>query len=494
MATRRSNFGTSSSQSRNPNYNNSSTSGSSDSYESPKGSDVVADLIISSSVYKQAYSIFFNDKSYGQPYLQQLKTIPYSHSVRDENFWDQFANAFGASSGFDVAVQDAFNVAVSEIRALLSQYYAFRNSLPAEQVQQMAEAGINSALTGEGITPSSMSTDGIVSENIPSQSQYSNDQLSQGVTSFVSFIDSLSQLASVGFSSANLMGLLDIAERESLNKQELHDLILAQTGITPSSSRTVLDTNSDTVKDIISSGSSVARIAAAEKSADVAALNKVYDVPNLDSPDPSGSMRLSGLDVLNQVSEFAMVSRLGDSFTNFNNSLRSAQYSDILSILEQESSVAGATADIASGEFSADFYNARNGFIEGQNETTISSRLSELKRLEIAQKEFDEMLSSYRQQVLSSWGSQIHDKAYLAPFFYKALFDFGMSDTFYHQSVLGQGVKYGIENLNVISNMVGNIIGFKKKIPKVSTTRSGSTVNGPKGTTVTESWSETIVD
>lgn len=478
-----SNFGISSPESRNPNITDSSSDSSPDSQS---GSDIVADLILSSSVYKQAYSIFFNDKSYGLPYLQQLKVIPYSHSVRDENFWDDVSNAFGSSSGFEIAVQDAYNVAVSEIRSLLSQYYAFRNSLPSEQVQQMAEAGINSALTGEGITPSTMSTEGIVSENIPSQSQYSNNQLSQGVTSFVSFIDSLSQLASVGFSSANLMGLLDIAERESLNKQELHDLILAQTGITPSSSRTVLDTDSSTVKDIISKGSSDARISAATSSADVAALNKVYDIPNLDSPDPSGSMRLSGLDVLNQVSEFAMVSRLGDSFTNFNKSLRSAQYSDILSILDNESSVAGATADIASGEFSADFYNARNGFTEGKNETSISSYLTDLKRLEIAQKEFDAMLSTYRQNTLSNWGSQINQKPYLAPFFYKALFDFGMSDTFYHQSVLGQGLKYGVENLNVISQMIGNIIGFKK-IPKVTTTRPDSTVSGSNGTSVTES-------
>lgn len=483
-------IGTSSPSSRNP----ISESLPDMTTEGNKGSEIVSDLIMSSAVYKQAFSIFYNDKSYGQPYLQQLETIPYAHSIRDENFWDTVTNAFGGTSGFENAVQDAYNIAVGEIRNLLSQYYLFRNSLPSEQVQQMAEAGINSALTGVGITPSTMSTDGIVSENIPSQSQYSNDQLSQGVTSFVSFIDSISQLASVGFSSANLMGLLDIAERESLNKQETHDLLLAQMGITPSSARTVLDVGSDTVKNLINKGASDTKVASASSVAAAGALDKVYDVPNLDSPDPSGSMRMSGLDVLNQVSEFAMVSRLGDSFTQFNNSLRQAQYSDILSTLDNEASVAGASADIATGEFNADFYNARNGYTEGQNQTTITSRLSELKRLEIAQKEFDEMLSQYRQQVLSSWGSQIHDKPHLAPFFYKALFDFGMSDTFYHQSVLAQGLKYGMENLNVISNMVGNIIGLKKKAPKVTTTRSGSTTSGPRGETISESWSESISD
>lgn len=462
--------------------------------EGSKGASIVSDLILSSSVYNQAYSIFYNDKSYGQPYLQQLKTIPYAHSVRDENFWDSVSNAFGATSGFETAVQDAYNVALDEIRTLLSQYYAFRNSLPSEQVQQMSEAGINAALTGEGITPSTMSSEGIVSDKMPSQSVYSNDQLSNGVSSFVSFIDSLSNLASVGFSSANLMGLLDIAEREALNKQELHDLLLAQSGITPSSPRTVLDTDSQVVGDIIEKGSADARISAATATATVDALNHTYDIPNLGSPDPSGSMRLSGLDVLNQVSQFAMVSRLGQSFSELNSSLRNAQYSDILSTLNNEAAVAGAGADIAAGEFNADHYNARSGFIEGQNQTIISTRLSELKRLEIAQREFDEMLSNYRQQTLSAWGDQINQKPHLAPFFYKALFDFDMEDTFYHQSVLGQGIKYGVQNLNSISQIVSNIIGFKKFEPEVSTTRSGSTVTGPKGDTVTQSLSETIID
>lgn len=459
-----------------------------------QGSSIVSDLILSSSVYNQAFSIFFNDKSYGQPYLQQLKTIPYAHSVRDENFWDSVSNAFGATSGFDTAVQDAYNVAMDEIRSLLSQYYAFRNSLPSEQVQQMAEAGVNAALTGEGITPSSMTNEGVVSGTQPSQSLYSNDQLSQGVTSFVSFIDSLSQLASVGFSSANLMGLLDIAERDALNKQELHDLLLVQLGIKPSSSRTVLDTENSVVGNLLEKGSSDARVSAASSAASAAALDRSYDIPNLSSPDPSGSIRISGLDVLNQVSEFAMVTRLGHSFSELNTSLRNAQYSDILSTLNNEAAVAGAGADIATGEFNADYYNARNGFVEGQDHTTFSTRLSELKRLEIAQRQFDEMLSNYRQQVLGSWGEQINEKPHLAPFFYKALFDFGMEDTFYHQSVLGQGIKYGVQNLNAISQIVGNIIGFKMPQLKASTTRSGSTVSGPRGETVTESWSETIVD
>lgn len=463
-----------------------------DSMQDYQGSSIVADLIKSSPVYSQAYSIFSNDRSYGSPYLMQLEAIPYAHSIRDENFWDSVVNAFGGTSGFDTAVQDAYNVAMDEIRSLISQYYAFRNSLPSEQVQQMAEAGVNAALTGEGITPSAMGTEGIVSDKMPSQSQYTNDQLSQGVSSFVSFIDSIAQLTSVSFSSANLMGLLDIAERDQLNKQELHDLLLAQMGIKPSSSRTVLDTDNSVVGDILSKGASDARIAAATSTSEAAVLNKVFDVPNLNSPDPSGSLRLSGLDVLTQVSEFAMVSRLSESFSQLNQSLRNAQYSDILSILDREAAVAGAGADIAQGEFNADYYNTRSGSVEGANQTTITTRLSELKRLEIAEREFNEMLSNYRQQTLASWGKQINYQPHLAPFFYKALFDFGMEDTFYHQSRLGQGLKYGVQNLNSISQIVGNIIGFKKPA-KVTTSRSGSTISGPKGETVTESWSETIV-
>lgn len=426
------------------------------------GFNVVSQMILNSSVYKQAYQLFSSDKSYGQPYLQQLELIPYAHSVRDSNFWDDFANTFGGTSGFDNAVQDAFNTASSEIRSLVSQYHSFKNSLPSEQVQQFAEAGVNSALTGEGIMPSTMSPDGIVSENIPSQTQYSNEQLSNGVTSFVTFIGSVASMIYGGISSANIMGLLDVAERESLNKQEVHDLFLAQLGVKPTSDRTVLDTEDSTVQDIVSKASADARVASASSVANAKALDKQYDVPNLTSPDSSGSVIMSGLDVLNQVSEFSIVSRLGDSYTKLNNSVRSAQYSDILSVLEQEEAVTSAQSGSAQNEFNFDYYTARNGATEGANETTISSRLSELRRLDIAEKQFNEMLSDYRQQTLSSWAQQIHDKPHLAPFFYKALFDFGMSDTFYHQSVLGQGVKYGMDNLNTITKMVGNIIGFSK--------------------------------
>lgn len=463
-----------------------------DSMQDYQGSSIVTDLIKSSPVYSQAYSIFSNDRSYGSPYLMQLEAIPYAHSIRDENFWDNVVNFFGGTSGFDTAVQDAYNVAMDEIRSLISQYYAFRNSLPSEQVQQMAEAGVNAALTGEGITTSAMGTEGIVSDKMPSQSQYTNDQLSQGVSSFVSFIDSIAQLTSVGFSSVNLMGLLDIAERDQLNKQELHDLLLAQLGIKPSSSRTVLDTDNVVVGDILARGANDARIAAATSTSEAAVLNKIFEVPNLKSPDPSGSIRLSGLDVLTQISEFAMVSRLGESFTQLNQSIRNAQYSDILSILDREAAVAGAGADIAQGEFNADYYNARTGSIEGANQSTLTTRLSELKRLEIAQRQFDEMLSNYRQQTLNSWGKQIHDQPHLAPFFYKALFDFGMDDTFYHQSRIGQGIKYGVQNLSAISTIVGNIIGSAKPAKVTASLSGGSNTTGPKGETVAEFFSPNV--
>lgn len=426
------------------------------------GSDVVANLIISSSIYQQAYSIFSNDKAYGGPYLEQLKMIPYAHSVRDENFWDTVADSLGGTSAFEEAVKDAYNIAVNEIRQLLSQYYAFRNSLPSEQVQQMAEAGVNAALTGEGIIPSTMGTDGIVSNTQPSQSQYSNEQLSNGVSSFVQFIQEIGNLASVGFNAVSLMGMLDIAERDSLNKQELHDLMLSQLGMTPSSDRTVLNTDDPAAKDIISAARDKARVSAAGAAAGAAALDNVYNVPNLSSPDAEGSLQLSGLQVLNQVSQYAMVSRLADYYSQFNKSLQSAQYSSILSVLDQEAAIAAVGADISESEFNSEFFGARSGFVEGQNHTSISSQLLDIKKLEVAQKRFDALLSSYRRQVLSSWGEQIHDKPHLAPFFYKALFDFGMSDTFYHGSVPGQVLKYGTDSLNAIFEMVGSIIGSLK--------------------------------
>lgn len=91
---------------------------------------VVTNLILSSSIYKDAVRILSSDREYGSSYLTMLRMIPFSHEVRDSNFYDDLADHLGGTSSYDKAVTDAFNAAMDEIRSLMQDYYSFyRNFL-----------------------------------------------------------------------------------------------------------------------------------------------------------------------------------------------------------------------------------------------------------------------------------------------------------------------------------------------------------------------------
>ena len=47
-----------------------------------------------------------------------------------------------------------------------------------------------------------------------------NEAFSSGITSFVEFINSMTNLGATAVSSESIMGMLDLAEREGYNKQE----------------------------------------------------------------------------------------------------------------------------------------------------------------------------------------------------------------------------------------------------------------------------------
>lgn len=92
---------------------------------------------------------------------------------------------------------------MDEIRALMQDYYSFLSKLPAQQVDQLRDAGINAAITGEGVTTSEMASPDpseFISANTP-QSEFTNESLSNGISSFVEFIGSMANLASIGVNS-----------------------------------------------------------------------------------------------------------------------------------------------------------------------------------------------------------------------------------------------------------------------------------------------------
>lgn len=111
----------------------------------------------------------------------------------------------------------------------------------------------------------------------PSQASYDNSSFSQGITSFVEFINSMANLGSVGVNSKNILGLLDLAEREGYNKQEVHDLLLAELGVTTDSPYRVLNTdNTPAISTLSQTASSEQRVKSAEAAASAGALIPIY--------------------------------------------------------------------------------------------------------------------------------------------------------------------------------------------------------------------------
>lgn len=450
----------------------------------------LSSMIRDSSIYKQAYEILSADKSYGVPFLEQLKMIPESYAIRDQNFWDEFINFFGGTSGYDTALTDAFNAAMDEIRLIVQNYRTFKNGLPSEQVSQLAEAGINAAITGEGVFPSSVpeSLASSLSQPNTSQSTYSNEQLSRGVSSFVEFLGSMSTLLGSGFNAASLAGMLDIAERESYNKQETHDFLLSQLGVLTDSPYRVLSPSKAPVM------STNAEAAVASSFVDAA--QKVADKKAIESPisvsvgtDPNKVQHYevkSGMDWMVEMSRFSIANRFANTMIDNINGQIKHLYAGAVSLLEGEYMMANYGAMISESEFNSDFYRNRDGVSEGLNQTNIVDSLSNIRRAEANVKAVENWMSNYRSSIIEHWGKQLADKPSLAPYFYKAMFDFDMADTFYHQSGAAQALKYGLGSLDSIGNFIGHLTGFKK--PELAPRKVGSTVvsDGPKGRTVTK--------
>lgn len=116
-------------------------------------SSSLAEMIINSPTYQQAYELFsgLNDESW----LNELELIPHSFADPSNTGWDEL----GLSNNYEDAMRQSFQDAMMQIRQLVSNYYAHVQSLPSTQVQQLADAGINAAVTGQGIDGATRSTD-----------------------------------------------------------------------------------------------------------------------------------------------------------------------------------------------------------------------------------------------------------------------------------------------------------------------------------------------
>lgn len=430
-------------------------------------------------MYKNAETLFASDSQYGTQFLNELTLIPSSAVIADEDWWDSFAESLGFTSDYEQAYVDAFNTALDEIRALVNDYHSFKNSLPSTQIEQQKEAGFNAAVTGEGVDASSRSSDANLQPNT-SAATYTNQQLSDGITNFVNFIGSVSNLLGTGANAASLIGNLGIA-------QESHDLSMAKEGVTPTSGKL---SRNKTVQNIAS-------VASAGVSAHADFLKGSHSVPIGGDNDPNTPLQfqvLTGYQVMQELAKYRIINTLGSQYVDQLKKSAELQYGMLNSTLEQEYLATNYDAMTQEGQFTSDFFKARSGAIEGANETSLSSALKNIKLSEEKIKAFEEWLADYKYQTLYSWGEQLSTNPTIAPYLYKGIFDFGMADTFYHQSSGAMWLKYGMENLSKGADTIGAFFGAfsKGKKPPMPKKRTTTESHGPKGTTITETITEVI--
>lgn len=143
-------IGTSSGNSRYPNVVTNINDAVAFDGSAASSADAIKDRVKSSSIYRAVFNVFSAELD--KYWLIQLNGIVDSIVGATETFWDDlgFSNA---SSDKNEAI---YNEAINNIQALYNQYQTYKNTLPKTQVQQFADAGINSAITGNGVNGSSL--------------------------------------------------------------------------------------------------------------------------------------------------------------------------------------------------------------------------------------------------------------------------------------------------------------------------------------------------
>lgn len=131
--------------------------------------DQLRDRIINSSIYQQAYSLF-NRSSVDSIWLQRLRAIPQSVVVGHETWLDQL----GLSNKYNDKLQALEAEAYNQIQKLISEYQTYVQELPTTQVQDFADAGINSAITGQGINGASITGEASQRDLSPYQMESAN--------------------------------------------------------------------------------------------------------------------------------------------------------------------------------------------------------------------------------------------------------------------------------------------------------------------------------
>lgn len=123
-----------------------------------RNNNSVAKKVMNSPAYRSAYEVL--SKETDKSWLQRLEMIPYSVADASSTFLDEL----GLTNNRQDKQDANYQYCMQQISALMAEYQQWKNSLPVTQSQQFADAGVNSAITGQGLSSSDISTVGVSSD------------------------------------------------------------------------------------------------------------------------------------------------------------------------------------------------------------------------------------------------------------------------------------------------------------------------------------------
>lgn len=110
---------------------------------------------MNSPAYRSAYEVL--SKESDKSWLQRLEMIPYSVADASSTFFDEI----GLTNNRQDKQDANYLYCMQQISALMAEYQQWKNKLPVTQSQQFADAGVNSAITGQGLSGSDISNVGV---------------------------------------------------------------------------------------------------------------------------------------------------------------------------------------------------------------------------------------------------------------------------------------------------------------------------------------------
>lgn len=173
---------------------------------------------LESAAVKQAVQLFLNCPN-PDIWLSRLASIVNSIvSPHDNSFGEDPFQAIGEFFGGDKERAAALNTAYNNLNTLLSEYYQWFNSLPAEQRSQFESAGLNIALDGgSAITGSSSPTASIQDSGVVEASNIAFDNAVNFVTSVGGGLLGLIGAVQDTFKLAQTQQQISIAEDTTLS-------------------------------------------------------------------------------------------------------------------------------------------------------------------------------------------------------------------------------------------------------------------------------------